>query len=420
MDAFHWEILAGAKMKKYIASERTNLFEPNVYISFAVKFTGKITAENVKKAIELAYAANEATMSRIVLGKNGRAYYEKTDASGCTIFLDNRDIKSVINQSSKLPFSINKGELIRSYILSDRNGITLLIHAHHLVGDGKSILIFINDVLDSLSGNVPVYKPMILVDKEYLAGKTKLPLKVRLFVKNINRKWEKTGKEFTWDDYDAIHKKYWESHCSNFEIETFSAEEMKKDCKNGVTLNSLLIANMLKEFPQSKIVGIPLSIRENNEAMSNQTSGISLKYQYNPKRSFEDNLTQIHRKIYMQIHNTRAKYFVLLFISELCPSLIDSVLLQTYGCYQNPLSEKLANIMGYTGRSGPDLGVTNLTRIDIPSDFGDFKVSDLLFIPPKTSYSRQVIGVSSFGDKLTVCWHKIEQEDPNKVSCEDR
>lgn len=178
---------------------------------------------------------------------------------------------------------------------------------------------------------------------------------------------------------------------------------MKNECKNGVTLNSLLIAKLLKEFPKIKIIGIPLSIREDNKSMSNKTSGISLKYLYNPQKSFDKNLTQIHKKIYKKLSDNNTKYYVLLFIAKLCPSLIDSVLLQTYGCYQNKLSEKMAKVMLYTGNNGPDLGVTNLTRIDIPSGFGSFKVSDILFIPPKVSYSRQVIGVSCFGDKLTVC-----------------
>jgi hypothetical protein len=414
MDEFHPKIFIGAKMKKYITSERSNLFEPNVYISVAVKITGLISAENAKKAIEFAYMANEATMSKIVLEENGDTYYEKVEASGCKIFFDNRDMKFIINESDKLPFAINKGELVRSYIISESQGITLLIHAHHLVGDGKSILILISDILDRLAGKALTYKPMTLIDKEYLIGKAKLPLGVKLFVKNINRKWEKTGRAFTWDDYYTIHKKYWGNHSSDFEIETYSADEMKKDCKNGVTLNSLLIAKMLKEFPESKIVGIPLSIREDNKSMSNQTSGISLKYRYNPQKSFEKNLTRIHKRIYKLLGDKNTKYFVLLFVAELCPSLIDSVLLQTHGCYQNKLSEKMANVMGYTSKNGPDLGVTNLTRIDIPGDFGNFKVSDMLFIPPKVSYSRQVIGVSTFGDKLTVCWHRMKIENPSK------
>lgn len=53
-------------MKKYITSERSNLFGPNVYIAMAVKITGMIFAEDAKKAIEFAYMANEATISKIV------------------------------------------------------------------------------------------------------------------------------------------------------------------------------------------------------------------------------------------------------------------------------------------------------------------------------------------------------------------
>lgn len=127
-------------------------------------------------------------------------------------------------------------------------------------------------------------------------------------------------------------------------------------------------------------------------------------------KSFEENLTRVHKKIYKQLRDINKKYFVLLFIAELCPSLLDSVLLQTHGCYENSLSEKMANIMGYMGNGGRDLGVTNLTKIDIPNNFDSFKIRDILFIPPKISYSKNVIGISTYEDKLSISYHKMNKE----------
>ena len=51
-------------------------------------------------------------------------------------------------------------------------------------------------------------------------------------------------------------------------------------------------------------------------------------------------------------------YFILLVMERLCPSLIDAVLLQSHGCYQDKLTEKMAKVMGYIGDGGIDLGVT--------------------------------------------------------------
>lgn len=397
-------------MKKYIRTERANLFEPNVYISMVVKISGMVSKEAVREAVEKAYEANEATMSRIVMEDGGDAYYEKMESSGCKFFFDSRSFITIIKESEKNPFAIQKGELVRTYLTIENQEMVLLIHAHHLVGDGKSILILVKDVMDGLSGKQPEYKPMFLIDQRFLRKKAKLRLGIRLALKKVNRKWEKVGKAFTWEDYYDVHKRYWESHSSEIEVKTYSANELKKNCKNGATLNSYLITDFLRKTTESKVVGIPVNIREEDNGMSNQTSGISIKCQYQTDKSFEENLSIIHKEIYKMIRNVNMKYFILLFMGQLSPSLVDSILLQTHGCYQNKLSKKMAGIMGYIGKEGRDLGVTNLTRIDIPNDYGSFRIEDILFIPPKVSYTRNVVGVCTYGDNLTVCHHKMKRQ----------
>lgn len=397
-------------MKKYIRTERANLFEPNVYISMVVKISGMVSKEAVREAVEKVYEANEATMSRIVMEDGGDAYYEKMESSGCKFFFDSRSFITIIKESEKNPFAIQKGELVRTYLTIENQEMVLLIHAHHLVGDGKSILILVKDVMDGLSGKQPEYKPMFLIDQRFLRKKAKLRLGIRLALKKVNRKWEKVGKAFTWEDYYDVHKRYWESHSSEIEVKTYSANELKKNCKNGATLNSYLITDFLRKTTESKVVGIPVNIREEDNGMSNQTSGISIKCQYQTDKSFEENLSIIHKEIYKMIRNVNMKYFILLFMGQLSPSLVDSILLQTHGCYQNKLSKKMAGIMGYIGKEGRDLGVTNLTRINIPNDYGSFRIEDILFIPPKVSYTRNVVGVCTYGDNLTVCHHKMKRQ----------
>lgn len=394
-------------MKKYIKTERPNLFEPNVYISIIVNIDGTVTKEEVFNAVNTAYLKNEATMSKVILKENGEALFEKMNKSGCKVFFENREWRKIILESEKNPFAINEGEFIRTYIISMKQEITLLIMAHHLVGDGKAILVLLEDIVNSLDGKHVDYKSMELIDEKSLSRKANLPFSIKFGINKINHKWKKVGRTFTWEEYFSIHKKYWRNNQSDIIIKTYSATEMKKFCKNGVTLNSYLIAKLLQEYPNSKLIGIPVSIRENMDTISNQTSGITIKHKYNYNRSFEENLTKIHKKLYRKLQNARQKYFVLLFISQLLPSLIDAVLLNTHGCYKNNLSQKMAYIMGYLGKGGTDLGITNLMKINIPCDYEKFKIKDILFIPPKVSYAKNVIGISTYGDKLNVCYHNI-------------
>ena len=63
----------------------------------------------------------------------------------------------------------------------------------------------------------------------------------------------------------------------------------------------------------------------------------------------------------------------------------------------------MARIMGYRGEGGSDLGVTNLNQIDIQEKYTNFAIESIQFIPPSVSYTKNVVGNSTFQDVLTVC-----------------
>ena len=62
--------------------------------------------------------------------------------------------------------------------------------------------------------------------------------------------------------------------------------------------------------------------------------------------------------------------------------------------------------MGYTGEKKKDIGITNLTVIDIPVVYGNYKIENIIFISLAVSYSHNIIGVSIFNGKMTISYHK--------------
>ena len=66
-------------------------------------------------AVNKAYEANEAAMSKIVL-KDGLAYYEKLPETKCKTEICNKNWIDILNQNQKDTFVIDKGELIRTFI----------------------------------------------------------------------------------------------------------------------------------------------------------------------------------------------------------------------------------------------------------------------------------------------------------------
>ncbi len=403
-------------MNKLLCTERLDLFEPNIYIGFLVQLTGSAAPDAVVSAVKTAFAANEAILSKVVLNANGDAYYEKMSQSGCTVTVCNDDWREILRCNEKIPFSIDKGELIRVFVITSNNELSLLIMAHHLAGDGKAVTYFLEDIMTALSGVRLDYKPMRLITTGFLPEGTKLPLIFKWYAAFYNRKWKRSGRIFNWNNYADIHHAYWHSHESRIVFERFSPEELgdiRAYAKRiGATVNSYITTAFLQANRKSGTIGIAVSVRENNDkSMSNQVAGINVDHAYDSNAAFEENVCHVHKKVQCKLANPVMKYFVLRFIPLFNPGLIDSVLMSAYGLYDNKTSHKLAKVMGYVGSKKRELGITNLTKLDIPDTYGPYGIKHGLFIAPVVSYARRIIGVSTMNDGMTVSYHFMSDQD---------
>ena len=99
-----------------IATERGDLFDPNIYINIIFDIIGGIDSEELIAAINKAFNGYEATMSKVVLSPEGDAYYEKMPLSGCSVKITNLDWDGLIRENEKSTFSIQTGELMRVFV----------------------------------------------------------------------------------------------------------------------------------------------------------------------------------------------------------------------------------------------------------------------------------------------------------------
>lgn len=401
-------------MKTYLVTERTNLFEPNVSIQFLMKIGGALEVGKVVRAVQAAFAANEATCSKIVL-EQGTAFYEKMEESGCRVAVVRKDWREVLSEQEKLPFDLAHGELMRVFVIPSGQEVFLLMTAHHLAGDGKSMVYFLEDVMNALSGKRLHNKPLYGITRDFFTKESRLPSGVQLYADAWNRRWKRGGQFFTWKDYERIHQSYWKEHCSQIAVETFSSNELEGiqrfARKAGVSVNSCIVTAFLEACGSRITCGIPVNVRKDfNRSMSNQVSGIAVKTAYSDRKTWEENAKNVHRQIQKKLNSPRSKYFVLQWMAALEPSLVDSVLLNTHGLYQNPVSEKFAKVMGYRGGKTRELGITNLTKLDIPTEYGQYTIESLLFIPPVVSYAKRIIGVSTLENQMTVVHHFMSRQ----------
>lgn len=391
-----------------IVTERTNLFEPNVYIAVCVALAGKVEPDKLSAAVKQAYEVNEAVMSKVVL-EHGFAYYEKLPVSNCKIEVadQNKDWIKLVKENEKCTFAIDQGELVRTFIIPLEDKTQIVIMAHHLAGDGKSIMYFVKDIMNALAGVPLIDKPLTLLTKNLLPRKG-LSVSAKLFARYCRHHWNDSFWE--WEDYYALHAKYWEKFSSDIQYETFSVEETKRiieDAKRiGCSVNSYLVTRFLQKYAKRCEVGIPVSIRQSrNEAMANLTSGIRIVYKYHMNRTFAENAVRVHKQIAKELK--RKRVFVLQFLAELPVTLMDAVLLQTYHFCDDRLAKITAKVMGYIGKNKKDMGVTNLTVLDIPASYGDYEIENIIFVPPAVSYSDHIIGISTFRGRMTISYHNM-------------
>ena len=214
-----------------------------------------------------------------------------------------------------------------------------MIMAHHLAGDGKSIIYFVKDIMNALSAIPLTYKPLTLLGRNL--PQKGLSVTAKLYACYCKHKWN--NRFFTWEDYYKLHNKYWKTVSSDIRCETLSVEETQRIIddakKTGCSVNSYLVTLFLQKYTKRCEVGILVSIRQSkNEAMSNLTSGIRINYKYDAGKTFAENAAQVHKRIAGALK--RNKVFVLQFLAELPMTLIDAVLFYTYDSYCNRLAKK--------------------------------------------------------------------------------
>ena len=387
------------------------LFDPNIYPSLFITLKKKtdIKVEDVKKAVEKAYTQNETTMSKIVL-ENGEAYFENMPKTGCKVFFDQRNWMDIIHENEKKTFKINEGEFVRTFIIDGKDEIRLLIMAHHIFGDGGSMVLFTQDILSNLAGERVEYKPLNNDNQEPLP-KTKYPFLKKLGIKLLNGQWKKVGKTFTWEDYFNVHEQFWKNRKSYIEPVTMTeslAEIKAKSKKLGITINSYITAKALQKNPEYQFIGMPTSTRGTNRSMSNKVAVMRFHFQYNAEKSFEENAKEVHQCIKNSLEDPNKRYFITQSILLFAPTLVDGAFMAHYTGYKNEIAEKMTGLLSMTKENKTHLGITNIGKINLKEEYASFEVNSVVAVAAPMSSTETALAVCTVKDNLSLCYNTVK------------
>ncbi len=184
---------------------------------------------------------------------------------------------------------------------------------------------------------------------------------------------------------------------------------MKSKCKElGITVNSYMIAEVLREHPEYENFSLTLSIRGENRSISNKVSSLKLDYTYDTQKDFEENAKRIHGLIKEHLDDERKKYAIFCNVREMDHNLLDASLMYTYAGFQNKAAAILASRIGYCGELKTRTCVTNLNNIQMESDYGRFHLENVFGIAARMSAVENVICVGTYQNRMTIAYMDIK------------
>ncbi|SHO47771.1 condensation domain-containing protein [Anaerocolumna xylanovorans] len=395
--------------KTKIDKERTWIFSPVNNIVIKVDIKGNILEEQLKEAIKDVVYHCDMLHQKIVVDNEGNAYYGRGEFFEPVVKPMKIDWKEVAKEQEKLLFAIDKGEFIRFFYSRTETGITILIIAHHIAGDGISLTYFVQDIMRSISGVKIEHKKLELFNMENLPKEARLRAPTTWLMKYMNKKWDKTGRKFDFNDYYNMYHQYWNNRETL--IDTYYLEDEIYDsiCKyskeNKITINTMIMTALIWASGELCDVGMAASIREKSfTGMGNYATGISVKYQYNEKRNFTQNARNVQKIIYDKLNDASKKYFLLQFMRNIKPTLIDAVYFSACSGYNNKVAVTFSKMFGYNGNP-KGISVTNLTKLPIETKYGALEIKDFVFVPPLVLNAKRIIGIASIGKRMVLSLH---------------
>lgn len=387
-----------------IDKERTWVFSPVNQIAFKVVIQGKILEEQLKNAIQDTLCQYEMFYQRIVLDEGGCAYYEQGDFVSPLIRPYFGDWKEEVVRQQKIPMRIHHGELIRFCYQMGNECVSLLIIAHHIAGDGNSFVYLVQDIMRMLAGESVEYKKLSLIQMDQLPKNTKLRAPTTWLMKYMNRRWRKTGKAFDFNDFDTMYEQCFENRNTRIKTDCLKEQEYENIItyakENQITINTVITTAFIKASGEFCDVGMAASIREKGyTGMGNYATGIAIQYQYDVSKSFAFNAQEVQKLINLKLHKDDKKYFLLQFMGQMEPTLIDAVYFQACGEYQNRTAEIFSKMFGYNDNP-KGISITNLTRLPMKQAYGAYQVTEFIFVPPLVLNAKRIIGVASLGEQM--------------------
>ncbi|MEE0929527.1 MAG: condensation domain-containing protein, partial [Acutalibacteraceae bacterium] len=224
------------------------------------------------------------------------------------ILSNNQSITDIMNEFIK-PFELERAPLLRVAFIEDNDKNYLLLDMHHIISDGKSEKIFLNDFYSLIEGKcLPdmemQYKDYVKQQKDILCSK-RINVAKQFWLENFKKPLEVLQLP---TDYPRPEMQQFNGSKEIFEIEEDIVDKIKNFCRcNGITINQFLVTSLIVALhkitgQEDIVVGTPVDSRK--KAAHNQIIGLFINTL--PIRAFPKK-----EKTFLQLSKEIAKYMFL-------------------------------------------------------------------------------------------------------------
>lgn len=391
--------------KQYVISERAHFMCPNMHFGMLLEIDAVYDSEKAQNVLWQLAEAHPFLRSTIQFENGTKKLYYKVE-SYSTVQITERimdtDIWADYAEVGKKEWNVFQNGLLKVYLYPAERSFQVLFIAHHLLGDGRSVLELICAFADAyIDGRKPVYAEEHLIKCiKDLPKNSDLRGISRLLIKWANRRWKKESRNVSYEEYAEFVNHFLDENPMGYEhsiIEKTELDKIKHICKkNGISLNDYLMAKLYFAANTNKIV-MGVDIREiidcyNLGAMGNYASAIGIVCRDRCMDVLEK-AKKIHGVSKKNRKNNNKLMCVLACYLNMDADLIDAMVIATLGKFESKAARFVgANIFGFNKRDG--ISMSNLGSVD------NRNIKSALFIPPLSPSAREVIGVLTVNGKM--------------------
>jgi NRPS condensation-like uncharacterized protein len=431
--------------RKITPAERFFTHSPFAIVTMVARIKGYVSAEMLENAIAKVQQRHALLRVRIKDNLDHSQWFTSEGVQEIPIQIVARksenDWVQIHADASRIPFEFETRPAIRFLLVQSPQLSELIILCHHLICDGISLAYLARDLMVHLGDparqveSLPAPAPITLDNLPVDVSQSAL---AKFFINRMNRKWAAERVFFDQQDYQVLTQAYW----GHYTHELFSIELSQEQtftlvarCREeNVTVNSALTAAFCGaqsvvecEKPYHKKIVVAASLRDlipnsPGEGMGMYAGGVELNFEYNHKRSFWEIAHQFHKTIRPKYSNKNL-FSDLLNWLYLDPTIFEAMNFKKLGGLVPTDSPRYEKLSAFSKRDDVVLrllkrdhlesletrywgtAVTNLGRLDFPSEYGALELDRLIMQPGggiPLANANLVLGAVTCSGKLSL------------------